>query len=507
MKPINWLILFTISTLVFTSCKKFLDQDPDSQATDQTTWKSEGDANSSVAACYSLLRSALNASITHYAYGDLPTDEFNSEFVTGGADNSFKKVAGMQWEGSVPPANSYVELLKLRVYSNFYTTIAQANRCLHFLNLMPAAVFAGSDAAAQQAKKNQYIGEAYFVRAFAYFYMSRVWGDVPLVTSYYPDVATAPQVARSPQKDILAQCVADLTLAKQYLPWKDNNSADKIVRGDKGNVFALMAHIYAWKSSYDSCRMACDSVISSGSYSLVPASDYLSIYKGQSPEGIFEISNNQLKESLVAAQSISGQTLASPYINNITVPLWQLNTGVVNTLFYDTTDIRFKKSFVTIATGTTSFISCIKYSNIQYIDPSKQPQFTVAQNNIIIFRLADIKLLKAEAMAAGTNPDFGGALSIVNEIRSRAGLTKPLTGITGRPLLDTITAERGRELFLEGHRFYDLVRLARNTGVVKFPFISTGEFAAGKYYWPLDPSLFLTNSKLVQTPFWQGKLK
>jgi hypothetical protein len=486
------------------SCHKFLDQEPSSVATDQTTWKSDGDANASVGACYSLIRSAFNASITYYSYGDLASDEFSD--VVGG-DFAYKDVQDMNWGVGIPAANNYDPRLKLRLFSNFYTAIAQSNRCLHFINNMSVGLFNGSDAASQQERKNHFLGEAYFTRAFNYFMIARTWGDAPIVTEYYADNSTAPQLARSPQSQVLAQCISDLDQAKQFLDWRDLSSQDQVVRADKGAVFALMAHIYAWKGNYDSCNMACDSVIGSQSYTLVDGANYMDIYKGQSQESIFEISQNSQSESMRATDvySLTGVLLAPPYINvGTTVPAWQINTGLTDYLYSDTNDIRWKKAFVTLPNGGSSPVECIKYSNIQNIN--NNTAYQVAENNILIFRLADIELLKAEALAARTVPDEGGALALVNAIRLRAGLTTPLAGLTGTDLLYAIADERGRELFLEGHRYYDLVRLERLTGDQQFPYMSTAEFQLGKCYWPIDPSLFLINSKLVQTDFWRGKV-
>jgi len=498
--------LFFLAGLIIlnTSCKKFLDQNPNSQATDQTTWKSDGDANASVAACYSLIRSAFDAAITYYTYGDLISDEFSD--VVGG-DGAYSDIRNMNWGIAIPYANTYDPRLKLRLYTNFYTAIAQSNRCLHFINLMPASAFNGNSAEDQQASKNRYLGEAYFTRAFNYFYIARVWGDVPLVTEYSNDASNAPQLPRVPQKQVLAQAISDLQMAEKYLNWEDPGSSDRVVRADKGSAFALMAHVYAWQGEYDSCNMACDSVINSGSYSLVSGNSYMDIYKGQSSEGIFEISQSSLSESMNAKDvyAITGVTLTPPYLaNGAVAPYWQINTGTTSALYTDTNDIRFKKAFVVLSSGSSNPIECIKYADIQNLN--NNPSYQVATNNIIIFRLAGIMLLKAEALAAKAAPDDEGALSLVNAVRARAGIS-PLSALSGNDLLQAISDERGRELFLEGHRFFDLIRLERLTHEQQLPNITQPEFDAGMYYWPVDPTLFITNKNLTQTPFWQSRMR
>ncbi|AYD47751.1 RagB/SusD family nutrient uptake outer membrane protein [Arachidicoccus soli] len=497
----NKLLLYTaiFISLTLASCHKFLDQNPISSVTDQTSWKTDADANAGVAGCYSLIRSAFDASLGFYTYGDLPTDEFNNA-----VDGDFNNLRMANWAISVSSLNTYDPKLKLRVYTNFYASIQQSNRCLHFINLMPLSAFNGDNVEDQEIQRNKYIGEAYFTRAFNYFYMSRVWGDVPLDTSYQVDISSFTGQARTPQAEVLKNCISDLDIAKKFLPWKDESSSDRVVRADKGAVFALMAHVYAWEGQYDSCNAACDSVINSGSYSLLPGADYKDIYKGQSDEGIFEIAQNASTEAMNATQysaSIAFYTLATPYLPVNNVPNWQIDPSVLSKLYSDTNDIRYKNEFTSLLSGNVTYYSCIKYSNIETIT-NNNVNYYLSKNNIIIFRLADILLLKAEALAAQPSPDYNGALQLVNEIRTRAGI-QPLTSVNGRTaLIDSITAERGKELFLEGSRFYDLVRNERLTGVSQFPFITQNEFLAGKYYWPLDPSLFTLNPLLKQTSYW-----
>ena len=496
------LILFLVT---ITSCKKFLDQNPVSTPTDATTWKSDDDANSAVAGCYSLIRSAMDASVTYYAYGDLPTDQFAAV-----VDGDLLNIHNMNWAISVPAINIWDPKLKLRVYTPFYASIQQSNRCLHFLNAMPLSYFTGGSDAERLARKNKYIGEALFTRAFNYFYISRVWGDVPLDTSYQSDISTFTGIARTPQKAVLAAAISDLNIARQYLDWKDDASSNRVIRADKGAVFALMAHIDAWSGDYVNCRIACDSVISHGNYQLV--NDYPSIYTGQSGEGIFEIAQNSTTEAMNATQytgSIANYTLCAPLIPTITIPNWQIDPVILNYLYSDSNDIRYKKEFTVVNTGSQSFYSCIKYSNLQTITTTTSGNYYLLKNNIIIFRLADILLLKAEALAAQPAPDLGGAATLVNQVRTRAGIA-PLGAVSGPlAMIDSVTDERGRELFLEGHRYYDLIRNDRLTGISQFPpsIMNHADILKGKYYWPLDPSLFILNPMLTQTPYWAQLLK
>lgn len=500
---IGWSIFLLGLIVQLLSCKKFLDQEPVSNPTDPTSWKSDNDANAQVAGCYSLIRTSLNSSNRFFVYGDLPTD-FWGTIVD---NNNYISINQLNWAISVPPLNTSDTRLQLRVWAPFYSSIQQSNRCIYFLQQMPDNAFMGASASDLQARRNKYIAEAKFCRAFNYFYMSRVWGDVPLDTTYQSDISGITSDPRLAQQNVLQSAINDLNFAKQWLPYRDASSSDQVVRADKGSVFALLAHIYAWKGSYDSCKMACDSVIMQGGYTLVPGSSYADIYKGQSSEGIFEIAQNQTAESMNASFGIAGYTLAAPYLPNVTIPNWQINTSLFGHLFSDTTDARYTSGFVYVNSGSAKYYFCKKYSNISTIS-ANNVKYYLSKNNIIVFRLADIYLLRAEAGVAANSPNYNNALVDLNTVRSRAGIkTLQSSDIVSKTaFLDTITAERGRELFLEGSRFYDLVRNERLTGVSHFPYINHSDFLKGKYYWPIDPSLMILNAGLKQTPFWQQLL-
>lgn len=489
MKKLTIYICCVIGLSMATSCKKFLDEKPISVSTDLSFWKNEGDADKGVAGGYALLRKTLNKAngLAFYAYGDLPTDEFS-------AANAYRfdNISRMEWGIAVAVADTGDPMMQMRRYDTFYSAIDQANRCIKFIPTIADEKFSAP------TTKNNLLGEAYFLRAFNYFYMTRIWGDIPLVTESAV-ITEAVDIPRTKAADVLAQCIKDVNTAINLLSWEYPNAGNRAVRANKGSAYALLAHIYAWQGDYQNCNSTTDKIIDQEFYQYVNRDSYLNIYKGKSTEGIFEIAQSDENEGNTFG--ISNFTLKTPYLTtNTNNAIFSLNTANLTSFYSDADDKRFKNGFA--LTNSTDPI-CIKYSNITYVN-GQNVITPVAHNNIIIFRLADIKLLKAEALAALNQ--FDAAKTALNDVRAQAGLGNWAGADTN--LFEGIIDERGRELFLEGHRFYDLVRLARKTGVVKFgdEKMTKSDFEAGKYYWPIDPALMIINKKLTQTPFWSSKL-
>jgi hypothetical protein len=500
MKRYNFFIILITGCSFFSSCSKFLDRAPVSLPTDANFWKNEADAKAALAGAYSLLRVSHYESMAYYAYGDAPTDQF----VTTLPGEDMGDVGRINWgiTFDVTQWNTSRVMNRLRRFDNFYKTNDQINRCLKFIPNIPLEKFTSAD---KEAARNMLIGEALFLRAYNYFFMARIWGDVPLVLEAEDDIAASKNYPRSPQADVLNQVVKDLQAAIPRLRWGYAVAIDRAVKANRGAAYALLAHVYAWKGdnvSYAKSAEYADSVIKKGGYSFVNRNSYLNIFKGQSSEGIFEISSNARNEAS-GSISIAFRTLKTPYLLTRTGNAeYRLEVGTVRSLFPDTNDLRVKNGFAFF--NTTDPIS-IKYSNIIYTSTNAlgQPISPLSLNNIIIFRYSDIVLLRAEALVA--TGMYGEARTLLNSVRSQANAT-PFTGADNK-LFEAVMDERARELFIEGHRFYDLVRLGRK-GILKFggTRMSDAEFNNGKYYWPIDPVLINFNRLLVQTPYWRDKL-
>lgn len=503
--------IFAIAFITVSCSKSFSERIPINAPTDANFWKNESEATSAVAGSYAMLRIAMNEmGMAHYYYGDTQTDEFAAR--TNGED--YPAITQMNWQTFVAPSETFRGLIRLRRWDLYYRAIDQYNRCLQYIPNIDLANFTSVNKA---AAKDALIGENYYLRAFTYFYMSRIWGDVPMVLKSEEDAAQVPNIPRTKQSDVLNQCIKDLQEAIKLLPYVPAASATRPIRANRGTCYALLAHIYAWRGEYDKVVPAADSVIISGGYSHVSRAtraSFTAMFRGNSSEGIFEISQNANNEgSLITANygdivnSIAARTLKSPYLlTQLGNSLFTLDAGNLNTLFpnnADSVDLRRRSGFD--FWGTTDPI-CTKYANIFYSGANNTSPLSI--NNIIVFRLADIKLLKAEALAALNN--LSGARTIVNEIRTLAGIG-PTTVPDGN-LFEEVIQERGRELFIEGHRFYDLVRLARRTNIIRFNGTGTitrmtiSDFNQGKYYWPVEPILISLNPLLTQTPFWADKM-
>ena len=487
IKKYTAVTLLTI-LLASTSCKKILDLQPHDSTFTQAYFQTGTDANTAIAGAYALLRNVLLNNYSWHVYGDLPSGEYNGgssldAFTSPICSGQFIGLNIGPWEWN---------------WQNYYQLMQQINLVINKVPGIPLANFTDPDL------RKQIVGEAYFLRAYTYFYMSRIWGDVPLKLAPDLDVSQAVNLPRSPAATVIAQCLADCDTAENDLVFGYTDPTQAVVRANKGSVLALKAHIQAWIHDYASCEKTADTLITQGGYSLLDSAHYNQVFIGKSAEGIFEININYGQSegiALTGGNNFVGYapTLAMPFVATQPLVVWPISTPYVQQLYKDTTDIRYYKFFYQAYSNNAS--QTIKYDNIIYADGSAQNDPRLS-NNLNIFRLADIILLRAEALdQLGRDPE---ALPLLDTIRSRAGIV-PYENLQNPPPLGiVILEERLRELFFEGQAYYDLIRTGQLLNYN--PNFSASQYQNGGWLWPIDPSMFKDDFTLVQTPYWRGKL-
>lgn len=487
MKKHRIYIAYTAAVLtaasLISSCSRILDLEPHNSTFTNAYFTNEQDANTALAGAYAILRNILINGNSWHKYGDIVSGELN---INGGLDNGNYNISNGEFTGLNVGSDNWN-------WQSYYQLMQQINLIINKVPQIPDSKFSAL------VNKQHVIGEAYFLRAFTYFYMSRIWGDIPLKLQPDLDVSSAKNIPRSSADSVWKQCLTDLEVSKQYLDFGYSDDSQRGVRANKGSAFALQAHILAWKGDYAGSAAAAGVVIANGGYQLSDSTNYMKVFIGKSTEGIFELNlNDGQSEGMALSQNMGyAATIKMPFIDGKNNLPWPVNSNMVSHLYGSNyNDIRYRDFFYQ-PEGNDGQI--IKFANISYADGStkKDPRLS---NNIIIFRLADIMLLRAEALhKLGQDAD---AQQLLNQVRERAGI-QDFNG-TGDALGTTILEERLRELYFEGHAYYDLVRNKKLTTYNEhFPL---DQFANGGWLWPIDPNMFKDDFTLVQTPYWRGKL-
>ncbi|MGY4386377.1 hypothetical protein ACVWYN_003430 [Pedobacter sp. UYP24] len=501
------IVCLAIVAVSASSCKKLLTQEPKNSTYQQVFWKTASDAKSAISGNYALLRKAFtDKENRYYLYGDAIaknyfTIQYNGDGLEGIQNGDF---------------TFQYNLNSLANYTLYYKSIAMSNIALANISKMTEEQLKDAESPAQF--KKDMLGQAYFLRALAYFAIVRVWGDAPLVTEAYDDPITAPQLPKSTKLQVMKQIEEDCHKAYELLTWSYGNSGDAKVTANRGSVYALLAHLYLWRATMttvtstpimadvNSADTTINALIAKGGYrnaitAPTDAGKYKDIFIGRSSEGIFEF--NMSENTLEGSHSNIGISfLNNTYINGygsegrfFVVPRYFTDYFVT-----DTTDIRFKEGFA--LRGTAKPIS-VKYANVIYRNPGQKLDAYLS-NNMIVFRLSDMQLLKAEiALYKGDAPT---AITIINGFRTRNS-PNPILVPAGQSVdfvMNEYIKERGKELYLEGHLFYDLLRTRKYGRVVDW--LTTDRFNREGFYFPIDPALFKQNTNLKQTTYWLGKV-
>lgn len=283
-----------------------------------------------------------------------------------------------------------------------------------------------------EEEKNAALGELYFIRALDHFNLLNYFGAIPLKLS--PTVGVNDlDVPRDPVDAVYDQIIEDLLFAGEHMPAGGNK-----VRASKYAAKALLARVYLYHGDYSGAADMATEVIENGGYSLM--ADYADIFtQEQNQESIFEIDFSEVDRNRIAEynfpKSLNGRREVQPA------------ESLLNA--YENGDDRFEASI--------AFDSELAYA-IKYDDLSQ------GSDNVYVLRLADMYLIRAEALAR-SNGDMQAIRDDINMIRNRANL--PSVGAdTYEELLDIIEKERRVEFAFEGLRWFDLVRTGRAVDVL-----------------------------------------
>jgi hypothetical protein len=518
----KFVIIGSVLAVLFCSCKKnYLDRFPTDQYSNSSLWTSASDAAAALNGVYSKWENGI------YAEGWLiRMDE--------GSDNA---VCPYSWE-SYSMLGNQILLTPTNTGAGKwdYNTIQKCNWFLTNVDKTPM----------DESLKNRMKAEARFLRAYKYFIMSQLYGDVPLVTKNVT-TSEANSFARTSKDSVLNFVLDELSATTADLP--ESYTGNDIGRITKGAAWALKARVELFNQKYDACIASCNNVI--GKYSLF--SDYGGLFRMKNEHNSEIILDVEYKEddvplwglgtlppgsaggwyiegptqSLVDAYEMtngktiddptSGYDPNDPYENRdprlsatIIVP-----GSLYNGKYFDPVDANSVDYYVGYAyTG---------YSIRKYIaDLSDYKDIWNTGLNIPVIRYAEVLLTYAEAKIEANQLD-NSVYDALDQVRLRAGLpaVDRAAYSSQTKLRELVRRERRVELALEGLRWYDIQRWKIGDQVMTGPALgcrtgtvdpNTGKYTPTgpnivveqrtfkNYLWPIPQSEIDINKSLVQNP-------
>ncbi|GAB3253815.1 RagB/SusD family nutrient uptake outer membrane protein [Larkinella harenae] len=443
MKKFFYPIVTTALLNLASGCTGVLDQVPPSALTQGSFFQNAADAEAAIIAAYDALQGDDTRRVV---WGDARADNLIVPVSTIGVTDP--GVLDFQ-NDNISNSSGFA------TWGGFYSGINRVNNVLAQVpNIQSPTV---------TSVRNRIMGEAYFLRAFNYFFLVRLWGAVPLVLEPTNSLNKDLQLPRTPADKIQEQILADLKEAENLLPVSYASAIETRGRATQGAAQALLSKVYLWRSSYNQTnewQLAADyaaKVRANATYSLVSGATYGTLFTAKNTtESIFELqySNANQETNGLSAYFLPRSSKVQTGGNQTLIPSPKLVDA------FEPGDLRKAASF---------FLSNPQTDQFPNLPTVAKYQGTVVGNarfgdsNYIFLRLADVILMQAEALTQlGKTTE---AAVLVNQIRNRAGLANT-TATTKEALLLAIEQERFVELCFEGQRWYDLLRTGRAKAVL-----------------------------------------
>ncbi|SDX54385.1 RagB/SusD family nutrient uptake outer membrane protein [Hymenobacter psychrophilus] len=470
------LLLLSLLGLSLGSCKSFLEETPYDFVASDTFYKSEGDLVAGLNGAYGALLPQLYFGRTAWQITELPGDYIR----VGSASDERAQLSRFTYDERLNEVNNW--------WTSIYLMVNRANDVIE----------RGPGVPMDEARRNNLIGNARFLRGMAYFDLVRCFGDVPLVLSTVKSPDDNLKPTRTPAAQVYEQVIADLQFAEANCLAENQIPGDQKGRASKGAAAALLAKLYLTRAGSPAAKptdmadalSAVNRVINSGLYRLVPIySDVFDPDKENGPEHIFSIQFDLPPNigSIIVRQFTPAQIVPDG-----------LGTFSVEPTFvtsYAATDVRRAWN---ITNRGSNGATLPRYSFVKFKDPLRIGNDSRA--NYLVARYADILLLQSEILN-NINPADPAKYTGINAVRVRAGLA-PLTGTTTKDaFVDLLVRERGWELCIEGHRWYDLTRLKRlNEAVVAAKPTLVSRVEPRYYLFPIPVNESILNPNLTQNP-------
>lgn len=448
MKKIYIIYILTIG-LTFSSCgDDFLSPDPTSAVSATSYYTTEAQLETGVINMYDGIQGVnILADTDVNKNHSVQFEYYVTEMRSDNTKTKSSEGEAAQFESyTIEPTNGIIT----DYYRSCYDIIFRANTVLENLGVASPEV------------ASKFEGEAKFVRAYAYFNLVRLYGDVPLVDRVIAPLETDIQYTRVSTSEIYNLIVSDLTTAASSL---DDSYK---TRASKSGAQALLAKVYLTLGNYGEARTLCESVMGAG-FSLEPNFKDVFYAEGNN-ETIFSIGyigddNKDSQNFSTEWLNAVGRTSGVNYVTDEAVAFLDENGGNRTAYSYrqDALQTQHNQVVKYLPNGDASL----------GIDPTSSNP-SRAGNDWIVLRYADVLLMHVEAImgaGSGVNTTDGAAIQSFNLVRERAGMPDAVGEITKEELLN----ERRAELAFENHRFFDLIRFGSALNVLT-------EFSANNGY-------------------------
>lgn len=427
-----------IVLMVFTqiSCNDWLELIPPGGLIREEFWKTRADVDAVLMAAYSDF-SSMDRNL--FLYGELRGDMLQAGPSLGGNE---RKVM----ENNIYPDNGFAN------WQNFYKVINYCNEVI-----VNAPKVQEIDNTFTDYQMQGLMSEAYFLRSLAYFYLVRIFNQVPLILDPSETDDTEFYVEKATEEVVLNQIVKDLEANRAFAP----SESFKTLKENKGRASkaafdALLADIALWRFDYDNVIKYVTQIEQTQKFVLMPSGRWFELYyPGNSLESIleFQFDGNMQQRNGTYDLTSRNSNQYKPSQKALELLSFEFASELVRG-----EDASIRKY------GEDDFIIW-KYVGQAPDGQSARSGSQQYSCNWILYRYADVLLMKAEALSQ--KGDYIGAFQIINEIRNRAGVGAISIANSPTAYEDAILEERALELAYEGKRWFDLLRMGRRNNYAR----------------------------------------